>query len=251
MSGDLLTLRMMTVSGSGPTSELWREAAALASVPIELTVASPAEALVKLKAGGLDVVVFDAALAAAEHENLLKAARTTAPFPLIAMSAPAGAPRADGIDQFAKPASWEEARNVIERCIRQRLPRRVLIVDDSRTMRSIVRKILSASRFNLDVSEAEEGAGALEKLGDGYDIVLLDYNMPGFSGIETLAEIKRVAPRVAVVMMTSAEEDVVAARAQASGAAAFLKKPFYPADIDAVLERIYDKRARNPGAGAG
>jgi DNA-binding response OmpR family regulator len=75
--------------------------------------------------------------------------------------------------------------------------------------------------------------------------VFLDYNMPGFSGIETLAEIKRVKRRVDVVIMTSVEDESLPGRAREYGAA-FLKKPFYPADIDAVLCRFYGLRALNP-----
>jgi len=44
---------------------------------------------------------------------------------------------------------------------------------------------------------------------------------------------------VAVVMMTSTLDNAIADRAHAAGALAFLKKPFYPADIDRLLERYY------------
>jgi FixJ family two-component response regulator len=54
-----------------------------------------------------------------------------------------------------------------------------------------------------------------------------------------LSEIRREIPNVAVVMMTSTVDNAIADRAHAAGALAFLKKPFYPADIDAVLERYY------------
>ena len=84
---------------------------------------------------------------------------------------------------------------------------------------------------------------ALRRLDGSVDLVLLDYNMPGFNGLETLAEIKRVAPKVAVVMITSTEDKEVAAKAKDLGAT-FLKKPFYPADIDAVLDRLYEPPAR-------
>jgi PleD family two-component response regulator len=47
-------------------------------------------------------------------------------------------------------------RRLIERSMRVRIPSRVLLVDDSSTMRSIVRKILGATRFPFDVSEAVE-----------------------------------------------------------------------------------------------
>ena len=141
---------------------------------------------------------------------------------------------------LTKPSSVDDARKLVEICIRAKIPTRVLIVDDSSTMRSIVRKILSASHFALDIHEAAEGIAALNQLRDGkFGMVFLDYNMPGLNGFETLAEIKRKTPNVAVVMMTSTLDDAIADRAHAAGALAFLKKPFYPADIDRVLERYY------------
>jgi DNA-binding NarL/FixJ family response regulator len=62
--------------------------------------------------------------------------------------------------------------------------------------------------------------------------------MPGFNGIETLKEIRRHKQDVAVVLMTSILDGALAERTHAAGAFAFLKKPFYPADIDAILELI-------------
>jgi DNA-binding NtrC family response regulator len=69
--------------------------------------------------------------------------------------------------------------------------------------------------------------------------------MPDFSGLETLAGIKRVKPDVTAVMMTSTGNDELAAGARAFGAA-FLKKPFFPADIENVLCGFYGLRALNP-----
>src|SRR6185437_6024581 len=110
--------------------------------------------------------------------------------------------------------------------VRVRLPNRVLVVDDAAAMRSIVRRIMSATRVRLDIFEAQEGLAALKQSQSGrFDIVFLDYNMPGLSGVETLAEIKRQYPRIDVVMMTSTLDDAVAERARTEGATAFLKKP--------------------------
>jgi CheY-like chemotaxis protein len=120
------------------------------------------------------------------------------------------------------------------------LPTRVLIVDDSSTMRSIVRKILSASRFTLVLDECDQGAAALERVRTGgYGIVFLDYNMPGLNGFATLSQLRREHPELAVIMITSSLEAAIADRAQAAGALGFLRKPFYPADIDAMLERYF------------
>ena len=68
--------------------------------------------------------------------------------------------------------------------------------------------------------------------------------MPGLNGVETLSEIKRQCPDLHVVIMTSTADDVIAESARRAGAAAFLKKPFYPADIDAILHRIFGLQAQ-------
>ncbi len=154
----------------------------------------------------------------------------------------AGGIAADGV--VTKPERMEQAKILIDRCVRLRSPSRVLIVDDSATMRSIVRKLLAGTRFAMDIAEAEEGIDALKQIASGkFDIVFLDYNMPGLNGVETLSEIKRQYPRVKVVIMTSTTDETVAEKAKAAGAAAFLRKPFYPADIDAVLYGIHGLRS--------
>ena len=71
-------------------------------------------------------------------------------------------------------------------------------------MRSIVRKMLSASHYALRVAEADEGIAALEHRAGGNSISSCStYNMPGFNGIETLTEMQRVRRNVNVVIMTS------------------------------------------------
>jgi CheY-like chemotaxis protein len=241
MSEDLVSLRMMVVGAAQPDQSLWRQATALASVMIELATHDASSAASALAKTAADICVVDAALSDPYKTAVIAAARAIKPAPLVFVSAPKGSPRLEGVDgQLSKPADVEEARKLVEICIRAKFPTRVLIVDDSGTMRSIVRKILSASHFTLDIHDAAEGRAALELLrGGNFGMVFLDYNMPGLNGFETLAEIKRESPNVAVVIMTSTLEEGVAERARAAGALAFLKKPFYPADVDATLERYY------------
>jgi CheY-like chemotaxis protein len=240
MSGDLLTLRMMVVSEDRAVQQQWRQGVGLASIPIEFSTENAETAIAPLKNGGFDIVVIDAALSVEGPTDLIKAARHAEPLPLLAMLAPPQVAQVDGGDlTFPQPTSPDQARALAERCIKLRLPKRVLVVDDSSTMRSIVGKILSGSRFALDVSEAGAGQDALDKVAGGFDLVLLDCNMPGIDGFDTLAQIRQIAPATAVVMMTATEDEAMAGRAKASGAAAFIKKPFYPADIDAVIVRIY------------
>ena len=245
MSDDFVSLRLILIGAARPDQELWRQATALASVMIELSTHDASSAVKALVKPGVDICVVDAALPDANKTAVINAARAAKPAPFVFISSQKGSTRIDGVDGLlTKPANVEEARKMVEICIRAKFPTRVLIVDDSGTMRSIVRKILSASHFTLDIHEAAEGMAALNQLrGGNFDIVFLDYNMPGLNGFETLTEIKREIPNVAVVMMTSTLENGVAERVRASGALAFLKKPFYPADIDAMLERYYGLHA--------
>ena len=241
MSEDLVSLRMLLVGAAQANQELWRQATALASIMFEFSPHDAASAARALAMNGADICVLDAALADKDKTAIIGAARAAKPAPLIFASAPQGSARLEGIDgQLTPPANVAEARKLVEICVRAKFPTRVLVVDDSGTMRSIVRKILSASHFTLDIHEAAEGIAALEQLrGARFGLVFLDYNMPGLNGFETLAEIKRESPNVAVVMMSSALDSGIADRAHASGVLAFLKKPFYPSDIDKVLERFY------------
>ncbi len=243
MSSDLVSFRMVYVAAKEPGQdlwkpdhELWRKSAAMATVPIEFSAHDAATAAVTLSQGGVDICVMDAALPEDEKTVVLKAANESE-TPPFTIDAAVPAEDADGTLRPAKPA---DARRLVNACVRAKMPTRVLIVDDSSTMRSIVRKILSASRFSLEVHEACEGQAAIEQLRiGGFGLVFLDYNMPGLNGFETLAMIKRRHPEMAVVMMTSTVDKVVAKRAEAAGAAAFLKKPFYPSDIDGVLARQF------------
>jgi CheY-like chemotaxis protein len=257
MNVDLVSLKILTVFPSRQDRDLLRQGVGVATVPVDVVESeNAAAARSAIEANEVDIVLLDAAIPAGDRTELIETVRAVRPkaFVIVVVGPDIGPPEvsaaavaADGV--LNKPANAEEAKALVGRCIRARLPSRVLVVDDSATMRGIVRKILSASRFPMDVAEAEEGIAALHQVGSGkFDIVFLDYNMPGLNGVETLAEIKRQFPRLQVVMITSTQDEAVAEKARAAGAAAFLKKPFYPADIDAVLHSIYGLRGQKRAA---
>lgn len=251
MSDDLVSIQILAAFGAPTDRELLRQAAGLAAVPIGVTEAEGGNARSQLAAGEFDIAFIDATAAPAELSEFIAAARSARrpPFVILVASAAweagefkAGGVAADGI--VSKPTRIEQAKVLIERCVKLKLPSRILIVDDSATMRGIVRKLLNGTRFTLDIAEAEEGIDALKQIASGkFDFVFLDYNMPGLNGVETLSEIKRQHPRVKVALMTSAQDEGVAERARTAGAVAFLKKPFYPADVEAVLYSLYGLRA--------
>ena len=247
MSGDLLSLRVVLVSRSAEDHALFRQAAASSATPIELVTADAAAAAHD-KLAGADLLYLDGGLSPGEIETAVAAARAARNPPFTVQLI--GQQR--GVEPFAtdavadKPGRLEEARRLINRSVRVRLPSWVLVVDDSPTMRSIVRKILSGVRFPLEICEAGEGFAALKMVREhAIDLVFMDYNMPGFNGLETIAEFKREKRGVHVVLMTSVADPSLELRAGEAGAD-FLKKPFYPADIEAALSRFYGLRALNP-----
>ncbi len=244
MGGELVSLRILVVSAAQAERELWREGAGMLAVPIEIAEASDAvSASALLARGGIDLTILDYTLR--DAEAVIAVAQSTPTKSMVVIAAHpymvTEASRTNGVEgAIPKPANINAARDLVERCVKLKLPTRVLIVDDSGTMRSIVRRILSACRYRLEISEAAEGIAALQQIRDGsFDLIFLDYNMPGLNGLETLSEIKRENPRLSAVMMTSMVDDAIVNRARAAGALAFLRKPFYPPDIDTVLERYF------------
>ena len=251
MSDDLLSLRVLSCLGAMRDFYFFQQAAITASIPIDITAVQDITSARKLLAASkVDVALLDAAAAPAELTSFIAAARSAQPQPFVvlvaadalqASSFKAGGVVPDGV--VVKPDSVEKAKVIIDRCIRLRMPTSVLIVDDSAALRGIVRKVLSATRFVLDIKESEGGMDALKQIGDGkFDVVFLDDLMPDLGGLETLIAIKRRHPKIQVVLMMSTNDATFAQRAQAAGAAAFLKKPFYPADVDAVLRSYFGLR---------
>jgi CheY-like chemotaxis protein len=248
MHTDIISLRVLVVTPSASLRDLLRQGAGHASVPAELMEADGVATAEPLIAQGSDLLLLDSGMSAAEKAAICEAARAAKQRPFIIAVGENGGAEAEIDGSVRKPATTEDAEKIVDCCMRSRRPTRVLIVDDSPTMRGIVRKILSASIFPLELADSNDSLKALQQLRHGnFDIVLLDYNMPVLDGFEILSELRRLQSDVAVVIMSATDNSAVAARAQLAGAAAFLKKPFFPADVDAVLYRLYeiDAPARN------
>jgi CheY-like chemotaxis protein len=243
MNIDIISLRILLVTPSASLRNLLRQGAGQASVPAEVMEATNMAEAEPLITQGSDVLLFDCGLPAAEKVAICQAARAAKERPFVI----AIGNDIDGLDIdgcVRNPETEEDAQKIADGCIRSRIPLRVLVVDDSSTMRGIVRKILSASKFPLEIKDTHDGAKALQELRDGvFDIAFVDYNMPGLDGFEVLSELQRLQSRVVVVLMTSTDNPEFAGRAQTAGAAAFLKKPFFPGDIDTVIYRLYDMDA--------
>jgi two-component system phosphate regulon response regulator PhoB len=103
----------------------------------------------------------------------------------------------------------------------------VLIVDDDDVIRSLLRSTLPDEGY--DVIEAEDGKQALHiSETQRPALVLLDWRMPGLSGGDVLAELKRRHPDVPVIVLTAEPEETVRGQAESLGADVFMTKPFSP-----------------------
>lgn len=117
---------------------------------------------------------------------------------------------------------------------------KILLVDDSRAMRMILKRALRQAGFGAHtVVEAENGAQGLEQVrAEHPDVVLSDWNMPVMTGIEFLRALRAEDPRTPFGFVTSEATDEHRAEAREAGAGFFVTKPFKPEVIQAALGPI-------------
>ncbi len=111
----------------------------------------------------------------------------------------------------------------------------VLMVDDSRTSRRILRSVLEEGGFEVvgEATNGEEGYLKYKELNP--DVVTMDITMPVMDGIESLTLIKKANPESKVIMITAAGQKEKMVDALKRGADEFITKPF---DADVVLETV-------------
>ena len=116
---------------------------------------------------------------------------------------------------------------------------KILWVDDEIDL--LKPHLLFLEKKNYNVSTCNNGAEAIEKVEEeNYDIVFLDENMPGLSGIETLSEIKTKLPNLPIVMITKSEEEYIMEEAIGAKIADYLIKPVNPNQILLSLKKNLD-----------
>ena len=117
---------------------------------------------------------------------------------------------------------------------------RALVIDDSRTVRSIIGKILRDE--GLEVVEAGNGREGLEQLGRTPDVelVLVDWNMPEMNGLDFIKAVRaqRAYDPIRIMMVTTETEQEQVVRALEAGANEYLMKPFTPEVLIAKLSLL-------------
>jgi two-component system chemotaxis response regulator CheY len=110
--------------------------------------------------------------------------------------------------------------------------RQILIVDDSPTIRRMVRASLGPLAASADFVEAASGLEAIERLALGdVALMLLDLNMPDMHGLEVLAFVRshQKYRQLPIIVLTTRGDDVSRAAALQAGATSYVTKPFAPA----------------------
>lgn len=116
---------------------------------------------------------------------------------------------------------------------------KILLVDDSRAMRLIVRRTLREAGYDKhEYIEMTNGREALDHLRKNHvDLVLSDWNMPEMTGIELLEALQKDDLKVKFGFVTSEGSDEILARAKAAGALFLIVKPFGPDTFRRTFEQ--------------
>jgi two-component system, NarL family, invasion response regulator UvrY len=115
---------------------------------------------------------------------------------------------------------------------------RIIIADDHELVRRGIRQILAEAFPDLVVAEAADARQTLETAEkQAWDIVLLDINMPGRSGIEVLQDLKHLYPRLPVVVLSAFPEKDYAVRAFKLGAAGYVSKGSASGELIAAIRK--------------
>lgn len=120
--------------------------------------------------------------------------------------------------------------------------KKILIVDDSATVRQQVRMALEGAGF--DVEEAVDGMDGKERIAKNAQLaaVVCDVNMPRMSGIEMLESVKKDPRngRLPIVMLTTEGQAALVKRAKAAGATGWMIKPFNATLLIATLKKLVE-----------
>ncbi len=122
--------------------------------------------------------------------------------------------------------------------------KKVLVVDDSALIHQMYKMVLM--RYHCQIVDAINGQDGLDKLAKHPDVnlILLDINMPVMNGIEFIKKVKAAGSyeQIPIVMVSTEGKEEDTLRGLALGAKGYVKKPFQPSDLHALIEKIYPSK---------
>ena len=247
-------ITMLIADNSHVTAQLLTDAARASKLPLRLsTTDNGRDCLTLLNGSNIDLAFIDVHMPELSGTEAFWSARKLGVKTFVTlMSSP---PAVEAVNMaiklrayefLFKPFALDDALAIMTTYGRISSPTKVLIVDNSSSVRQIVQKILRGSVFNCEIAEAGDGGTALTLArGTQFDVVFLDCNMPGMSGIATMKRLALLQPSLKVVMISAERNATGESEALDGGACAFLHKPFNSQDVDQVLHAAFGLRSPN------
>ena len=242
-------IRMLVADDSAGVQAFFKDLADRSPMPIEVTAASTGtECLNLLSRGGFNLAFVNVNLPELSGMEALGRARGQGDKTFgVLMSAKVTEERLDlarqlnAYEYLVKPFTAADVNAILKTYKQVMVRMATLIVDDSRTIRRVIRQVLESGMFRLSIEEAVDGETALQRFKDGsFDIVFLDYAMPGLNGLETLDAILAKQPKAKVIMISAMPDKNLEGQALKHGAIAFLPKPFFNIDVSRAVHKALD-----------
>ncbi len=118
------------------------------------------------------------------------------------------------------------------------MSKRVLVVDDSRVSRMMIRAIMLDKHPDWTVEEAGTGDEALAKCdGQAFDLMTIDYTMPGMDGLEFAARVRALGSTAQLALLTANIQDAIRDKAAAL-AVQFVRKPVTPVSVAEAMALV-------------
>ncbi len=120
---------------------------------------------------------------------------------------------------------------------------KVLVVDDNKDIRWLIKAILEENSLSVDI--AYDGESALNKINKhSYAVMVSDYELPDISGLTVLKEAHQIRPSLQTIMISAYGNESVRARAKELGAYAFLDKPFNIDELVRIIKKSLREKRR-------
>ena len=245
-------ISMLIADDSHTVQQLLIDAARASRLPLRLTATDNGrDCLTLLNGSNIDLAFIDVHMPELSGTDAFWSARKQGIDTFVTLMSNPPAPEAVALATKLKPYEFlfkpfgpNDVIGIIKTYARISAPTKVLVVDDSTTVRQLVQKVVRGSVFNCQITEAGDGETALTlSRTSEFDAIFLDYNMPGMDGLATMKRLMLIQPSANVVMISAEHNLDRESQALSSGACAFLHKPFDSQDVDRVLHTAFGLRS--------
>ncbi len=208
------------------------------------------EALALLRAQQIDAVVMDVTMPQMSGPDVITEARRDGKRPFLILTSSVFLPNWGMLctelmayEFLKKPFMPDDIGLLLGNFARMNQTTRVLIADAGDQTRAMVRKVVSASRFKMDIHETDNGGYAIKLARmKPFDLVLMDSNLNGISGLEAACQMQNLHPETTVVSILPSNDGGLGQSLKHLGLTHFLRKPFFTRDIDLLLHSVHNLR---------